>query len=97
MKAGRMQFRTHAGTLVEGAALQKAQGKVADDLAALARGIFQEDCYAAHVTRAEKETYLQDGLKQAERVRAGKEPIGFWLWQRIDTELTGECVAFLPK
>jgi hypothetical protein len=43
-----------------------------------------------------KERRMTDQLNQANRIRSGLEPMGFWLWQRINTELTGECIAFLP-
>lgn len=39
---------------------------------------------------------MDNWQESAQRIREGKET-GFWLWQRINTVLTGECVALLPK
>lgn len=92
------QFRTHTGEIVNGARLQAAIEKVADWYAENARAIRREDGYAAHVTEATKEAQLAKGLAFAEQVRSGAA-FGFSVWQRINTELTGECVALLstPK
>lgn len=90
-------FRTHTGELVTGERLALAANAVADWLAENARAIRREDAYAAHIPESVKSRALEKQLAQAERIRAGIEPIGFWLWQRINTELTGECIAFLPK
>ncbi len=91
-----MQFRTHKDEIVSTEALQKAQHAVADFWRDNAYGIRKQDLYARHVSEAKKELLLQEQLAQAERIRAGTEPMGFWLWQRINTELTGECIGFLP-
>ena len=90
-----MQFRTHTGEIVEGVRLQAAFAKVANDWRNLARAIRTEDAYASHVSEESKEADLVDMLKRADAIEAGE--IGsFAIWQRIDTELTGRCVAFLP-
>lgn len=91
------QFKTHTGEIIEGERLTVAQNKVADFWRDNAYAIRREDCYASHVTDGTKDKLLQERLETAERIRAGTEPMGFWLWQLINTELTGECVAFLPK
>ena len=91
-----MQFRTHKDDVVTGQALIRAQHAVADWYRDNAYGIRAEELYASHVTEATKEKRLQEQLAQAERIRSGVEPMGFWLWQRLNTELTGECIAFLP-
>jgi hypothetical protein len=96
MNLSEKQFRTHKGKLVTGERLVAAHHAVADHWAANARAIRQEDGYASHVTEAEKGRFMQEQLEQAERIRKGTERMGFWLWQRINTELTGECVPFLP-
>jgi hypothetical protein len=90
------QFRTHTGEIVTGERLTAARNRVADWWAENARAIYAENAYAAHVTEATKKDNLQNRLDLAERVRAGVGPMGFSTWQRINTELTGECVAFLP-
>lgn len=89
-----MQFRTHTGETVTGERLTAALNKVADWYAENARAIRKEDLYAGHVTEATKDAQLAKGLEFAEQVRRG-EARGFASWQRINTELTGECVALL--
>lgn len=88
------QFRTHTGEIVSGGRLVAALNVVADWYAANARAIRLENAYAAHVTEERKEERLVEGLAFAEEVRRG-EHCGFSVWQRINTHLTGECVALL--
>lgn len=88
-----MTFGTHTGAIVQGAQLEAALQAVADWYAANARGVRSEDLYASHVTTAQKDEYLARGLAHAEQVRRG-EVSSFAVWQRINTHLTGECVAF---
>lgn len=89
-----MQFRTHTGEVVTGERLASALNAVADWYAENARAIRREDAYASHVTEETKERSLTEGLAFAEQVRRG-EVGGFSVWQRINTHLTGECVALL--
>ncbi len=91
------EFKTSKGDIVEGDKLNETLSLVADKLEANARAIREENAYASHIKEIEKRVQLEERLAQAERVRAGVEPVGFWLWQLINTELTGDCVAFLPK
>lgn len=91
------RFITHKNEIVTGEKLKQAQNAVADWWYKNAYAIYEEDAYAPHVTAQQKLDDLNDGIALAGRIRAGEEPMGFWLWQRINTELTGECVAFLPK
>lgn len=88
------QFRTHTGEIVRGAKLAAAVNAVADWYADNARAIRREDGYASHVTEQRKDELLAKGLAHAEEVRRG-ESCGFSVWQRINTHLTGECVALL--
>lgn len=89
-----MQFKTHTGEIVTGDRLQKALNTVADFWADNARAIRKENRYASHVTEDRKEKNLKDQLERAEQIRGGD--IGsFTIWQRVNTELTGECVALL--
>lgn len=90
-------FRTHTGEIVKGQRLHDALAAVADARIELAHAIRREDAYASHVTEKVKDEALQADLASAERIRNGTETGGFWLWQLINTELTGECVALLPK
>jgi hypothetical protein len=90
-------FITHKNELVAGERLEQALNAVADWWYKNAYGIYEENLYAAHVTAQQKLDNLNEGISLAGRIRNGSEPMGFWLWQRVNTELTGECVAFLPK
>lgn len=90
------QFRTHTGEIISGERLQRAINKVADDWAELSRAIRREDCYAEHVTTAKKDEYLAEGLARAESIRAG-DIQSFTIWQRVNAELTGECVALFSR
>lgn len=90
-------FITHTKKAIKGEELQKALNAVADDLKLNAIAVRKENPYAPHITESEKEKFLQERLDLSENVRKGLEPVGFWLWQRINEKLTGECVAFLPR
>lgn len=89
------EFRTHIGEIVTGERLQAALNVVADFYVENAKGIRKEDLYASHVTDDQKEDYLRKGLLYAEEIRLGKVT-NFTIWQRVNTELTGECIALLP-
>ena len=52
--------------------------------------------FASHVTREDKRRYVEDNLKHAAEVEAGKHDGNFTIWQRMNYFLTGECVPFLP-
>lgn len=90
----KLHHRTHYGEWIKGKRVQAARNKVAEDWAAMCRAIRREDAYASHVDEATKDKNLADGLAFAERIRTGEEA-GFTIWQRINTELTGDCVALL--
>jgi len=90
-------FITSDGKKVKGKQLKTALGKVADFWVSNAKAVRVEDAYADHITEETKETCLQQQLEQAERIRQGIEPMGFWLWQRVNQELTGKCVAFFAE
>lgn len=87
-------FRTHTGEIVTGDRLASALNTVADDWAALGHAIRKEDAYASHVTEKTKDDILLRDLAFAETIRRG-EATSFTVWQRINTTLTGECVALL--
>ena len=91
------QFRIHTGEIVRGRRLMDAFDAGADNRIKLANAIREEDAYAPHVTEQQKEDDMLDMLESAERIRAGTEKMGFWLWQLINTQLTGECVPFFNK
>lgn len=88
-------FRTHTGEIVSGDRLTNALSSVADDWATLARAIRAEDAYASHVSEADKNQIMKRGLAHAEAIRSG-EIGGFTIWQRVNTKLTGQCIALLP-
>lgn len=87
--------RTHTGEIITGARLQAALDRVAQDWEELAHAIRKEDAYAPHVTDAQKEANLQGMLQSAAAIRTGSNR-SFTIWQRVNTVLTGECVALLP-
>jgi hypothetical protein len=88
-------FRTHTGEIVEGERLAAALAIVANDWRELAHAIRRADNYASHVTEETKAAALARDLECADRVEAG-EVKSFAIWQRVNTVLTGECVALLP-
>jgi len=90
------EFITHTGETVSGERLREALNIVANKYADNAKGIRQEDFYASHVTEEQKDKNLENDLNIAESIRAGKET-GFWVLQRLNTVLTGECIAMLPR
>ena len=91
-------FRTHEGTLypADDPTLKAACKRVADDWRKLGYAIRKEDAYAAHVTPERKEQALNDMLDAADQIEAGNIT-SFTIWQRVNTVLTGECVALLKK
>lgn len=91
-----MSFRTHTGEIIRGDRLRAAMSAVADDYVKLAHDIHREDRYASHVTEARKEEILAKTLVFADDIRQGAPTGGFTVWQRINSKLTGECIAFLP-
>ena len=88
-------FRTHSGDIVTGEKLQAACEAVAQWYEENARAVRKEDAYASHVTEARKEQALLDKYAWAEKVRQRKNLHNFSVWQRVNAELTGECVALL--
>lgn len=88
-------FKTHAGEIVSGSRLQAALDTVANWYCDNAYAIREQDEYASHVTEETKEQRLREGLLKAERIRTG-DIDNLSIRQRIDTVLTGKCVALLP-
>lgn len=74
----------------------KACQKVAQDWRDIAHAIRRKDAYASHVTEARKLDALHSMLASADRIESG-EVTSFTIWQRVNQELTGECVALLPS
>lgn len=90
-------FTTHLKENVNGERLKKALEAVADEYLAMAYAIKKENAYGSHITERQKEQFLKGDIAVAETIRNGTVKGGFWLWQRINEKLTGECVALLPK
>lgn len=90
------EHRTHTGEIIRGDRVRAARAKVADDWDALAHAIRSEDAYASHVTTEEKEANLRAELLRADEIRSG-DAGGFTIWQRINAELTGECVPLFNR
>jgi hypothetical protein len=89
-------FRTHQGRRVKGKELQLALYSVGEDLINLAIRIRKENAYADHVTEETKERILQDSLAIAYGIQKGMTMgCGLWFLQRLNTKLTGECIAIL--
>lgn len=88
-------MRTHLGEIIPEETLKAALKKVAADVRESAR-IARTEKYASHVTEEKKDEIMQKKLDLADEIEAGTVR-GFWLWQRVNTIVTGECVAFLPK
>ncbi len=89
-------MKLHTGKILTETEIAEALKKVANDLRENAYAIHSENAYASHVTQEEKERYLQERLGYANEVEKGLHNSNFTIWQRVDTMLTGECVAFLP-
>lgn len=87
-------FRTHKGHVVSGSELQAALSKVAADWREIAHNIRKQDCYAAHVSEETKDEHLTTMLAHADEIEQGCVD-SFTIWQRVNTVLTGECVALL--
>ena len=88
-------MRTHLGEIIPDETLKAALKKVAADVRESAR-IGRTEKYASHITEEQKDVFMQKKLDLADDIEAGRAR-GFWLWQRVNTIVTGECVAFLPK
>ena len=89
------KFITHTGEVVEGDRLKQALNHVADFWVSNAHGC-RKAPYASHVTEQQKDDNLARGLEYAESIRQGYVE-DFTSQQRINTYLTGECIALLPK
>lgn len=87
-------FRTHTGEIVQGAKLRKALRATAKFYRDNAQAIYDEDCYASHVTQETKDNALAKGLAAAEEIKKGRVD-SLAVAQRLNMELTGECIALL--
>lgn len=92
-------FRTHTGGVLPSndSRLIAACETVAQWQESNAKAIYEENAYASHVTQEQKEKELSEYRAWAEKTRSRENLSNFSVWQRVNTELTGECIAFLPK
>lgn len=89
------EFKTHKGDIVKGEMLQDALNHVADFFESNAISIRNSEDYAKHVTESEKNECLKKGLNLSKNIRAGYVE-SLATSQRLNTYLTGECIALLP-
>lgn len=75
--------------------IQHVFDKVGNDWERLGYAIRRGDTYADHVTEEMKDNILQKRIVAANEIRNGIVD-SFTIWQRINEELTGQCVALLP-
>jgi hypothetical protein len=87
--------KTHTGEIITGKRLELAVLRVASEWLELGYAIRQEDAYASHVTEAKKDEILAQHVLSAKEFALGISFPSFTMWQRLNTELTGECVALL--
>lgn len=91
-----LTFVTHTEEVVSGQRLVDAINKVADNMVVSANKKRIEH-YASHITETQKDEFLVKDLKYAEEVRRGEHLNNFSIWQRIDTELTGETAPLFAN
>lgn len=87
-------MKTHLGKEVTAQELQNAREHVADEIVANAKVMRHSDHYADHITEDQKANFLNEDLLRSHEVAAGKHDHAFWCWQRMNTFITGKCVAF---
>jgi len=90
-------MRTHTGKTITGKKLDEARKHVAEWKRENTRAIRKEDAYAAHISETMKDSYLEKGLSYADEIEDGMHDGNFTIWQRMNTFITGDCIAFLPK
>ena len=89
------KFQTHTREIVKGRRLKDALNHVADFWRDNAIAIRESDDYASHVTEARKDENMNSQIRSSEYIRAGHVE-SFTISQRVNTYLTGECIALLP-
>lgn len=93
---GIQRFRTSDNEIVTGERLAAALSKVADGVEVSAKRTRESNYYASHVTEQQKDQHLERQMYLAAEIRRG-ENITFWLWQRVNQELTGKCVGIFGE
>lgn len=75
----------------------KACETVANQWRESAKAVKANDPYASHVTEEYKEAKFKRDMNYADQIEFGEVSFNFTIWQRINTELTGECPGFLSQ
>jgi hypothetical protein len=95
------EFYTHDDQVIKNQRLLKAAYKtVAAELEASANRMRSENLYAPHVVDDEKDKILTRRIEESALIRSGElEADGsqMWLWQLVNKEFTGKCVALYPS
>lgn len=92
-----VQFKDSNGRSVPSAELQNALNRVAEDWLLMGFNVYMMDQYPAHVSESAKYARYEKNKEVSERIRNGLELNNFTIRQRVDTYLTGNCAALLPK
>ena len=89
-------FLTSNNEVITGPRLAAACEAVATQMEASAIKVREEDAFASHVTQSGKDDYIDRFYTQvAAKIRNMENLHNFSVWQRVNMELTGDCVAFL--
>ena len=94
-----MIFQTHTGEIFahDDPRLIAACEAVAQWYEQNARDVRKEDAYASHVKEGTKDNDMLKQYAWADKVRLQENLHNFSVWQRVNQELTGECIALLSK
>ena len=88
--------RTHTGEIITGQKVLDAVKTVCEEWRDLAEEVRREDAYASHITENQKDEFMRQSITLADDLESGKINPTFTDWQRINTQLTGKCIALLP-
>lgn len=95
-----IMLRTHTDETLtrDNPRLIAACEKVALDMEELAIRVREENAFGSHVTEQQKDDYIKRFYTDiAIEVRNMENLHNFSVWQRVNTELTGECIGFLSE
>ncbi len=90
-------IKTHKGEVITGQKLKDALLVIGTESEVSAELIYKTTNYASHITEEKKLAIYEENLTRAEEIKTGRAEMTFWLWQRLNFHLTGECVSFLPS
>lgn len=90
-------MKTHLGETITGARLTLARNYAASVNLRYAISIERGQVeFADHMTREAQLTIAKKERRLAKEIQAGKHDHNFTIWQRMNYNITGESVAFLP-